>query len=110
MRKAYTYTNAAGKRIHVKATCIVDTGMPGRGAKTLPKPNRGTLKAFGYSGVKNMTVKARHEALRKAVDAYTAQSVIAKLTLVRNYNKNTDPGSSRIFDRDAKWVSKQYLD
>lgn len=109
VRKAYSYTRKDGKRIHVKAACIVDRGEKGRGPKVLPKPKRGTLGKYGYASVKKLSVAERRSALRQAVKAYGPNVVISKLTLVRNFNKNTDPRASAIFKRDAQWVHAEYF-
>lgn len=70
------------------------------------------LGKYGYTHVKRMTVEARHEALTKAVAAYSALSVFRKLNavyvLTRGATRKSNT-SSRIFLKDRDWVKATFF-
>ncbi len=98
------YTKKSG--IRVKASCIKDVGLPGKGKKLFTlKP--GKLAKYGYSNVTEMSVSDRHKCLNKAIKAYGASSVIKKLNSVYLLNRNTNKKLSKIFKSDRSWVSSR---
>lgn len=112
LRKSYvrkSYVRADGTRVsqaHVRAECIEDRGLPGKGPQLIPKLKKGLLEKYGYHDVMHMSEKARHAALRKAAKAYGKNNLISKLNAVVVLNRNTNPSLSRRFEKDRDWVSK----
>jgi len=93
----------------VKATCVTDTGLPGKGprnGKGIGPLKEGELTKYGYNI--HRSSHERHVALRKAIAAYGALSVFRKLNAVANLTLRTAPEAHAIFDEDRKWVQKHY--
>lgn len=107
-RKSYVRRSPSGRRSRVKSACIVDRGLPGKGPKTLPIPERGVLSQFGYSGVKDIPDYKRHSALKRAVDAYGYRKTIGHLVLIANFTRNSDPAAYAIFKNDQQYLSNLY--
>jgi len=93
----------------VKATCVVDTGLPGKGPKNgkgIGPLKQGELTKYGYNAHKSTA--DRYVALRKAIAAYGALRVFRKLNAVANLTLRTAPEAHAVFDADRKWVQKNY--
>ena len=115
LREGYIRTSKkTGKKSRVSPSCITDRGLPGKwseshkGEKGIGKLKKGALKACGYHDVKNMTVRKRHNSLKKCIGMYGTQSLWRKLNAVYVYNKNTNPEISEIFKSDRDWVKRNY--
>ena len=96
-----------GKTIHRKGYTYLreDVGRPGKGPKLIPI-EKGKLSKFGYSIKKS--ARARHRALKKAVEEYGALSVFRKLNAMVILRKRTQPKARRIFEEDRDWIKRQY--
>jgi len=90
----------------VKASCMKNRGLPGKGSKKIGPLKEGELTRYGYN-VHNTTEK-RKVSLMKAIAVYGALNVIHKLVAVANLTKRTSPEAHRIFVKDYKWVQKKY--
>ena len=105
LRKAYTRKDGT----RVKSTCVPDKGKPGKTApknKVLPVPVKGALGKYGYHDIKNMTAAARHAALTKGVQDAGYATIIRRVNLIANYNKNSDPKTHKMMKSDIKWIQK----
>jgi Family of unknown function (DUF5771) len=107
-RKAYTYVRRDGKRVHVPATLIKNRGATGRGKQLIGPLRKGLLGKYGYGDVKHMSLKARKEALAKAVRALGRLHVEKSLIAASTYTKRTSPMSSRRFKANERWVARTY--
>lgn len=107
-RKSYVRRSRSGRRSRVKSACVLDRGLPGKGPKTLPIPQRGVLSQFGYHGVKDIPDQKRHAALKRAVDAYGYRKTIGHLVLIANFTRNSDPAAYAIFKNDQQFLSNLY--
>ncbi len=96
LRKAYTTKN----KVHVKATCIIDRGNPGKGPKILPELKKGTLEGYHY----NNTELSRHRTLLKETRELGKSTVIKKLNAVAILTKNTNKKASNTFKKDLKYI------
>ncbi len=111
-RNSYTRKNGRHVRAaHVSSTCIQDQGSKGKWSTTHKSTGIGPLKAgrlskFGYTSSKPSSV--RHEALRKAVKAYSALSVYRMLNAVYVYTKRTSPAVSALYKADRDWVGAKH--
>ena len=111
-RKAYTRKNGRQVRsAHVASTCVKDLGSKGKWTNTHKSSGIGPLKAgrlskFGYTRSKPSSV--RHEALNKAVKAYSALSVYRMLNAVYVYTKRTSPAVSALYKADRDWVGAKH--
>jgi hypothetical protein len=111
-RKSYTRKN--GRRVRsaqVSSTCVKDLGSRGKWTNTHKSSGIGPLKAgrlskFGYSSSRPASV--RHEALGKAIKAYSALSVYRMLNAVYVYTKNTSPAVSALYKADRDWVGAKH--
>jgi len=65
---------------------------------------KGALTKHGYST--KSPAKTRHTALRKAVKASTAGTVIKRLNVLQVYNKNRSPKVAKIARSDMAFVRK----
>jgi len=118
-RRGYTVRRKTGThyrvypektRMAVKSACIQDRGLPGKGPKEgkgIGKLEKGKLSRYGYSY--HDPWYKRHEALKKAVAAYTAQNVFHKLDAVAKYTMRTAPEASRVFTEDRNWVRSKFI-
>lgn len=90
---------------HVAATCVKDTGKPGKGPKILPKLNDNLkISKYGYSIHKSEPV--RRAALREASRDNDTLEVLRKLNLIRNYQ--SDKKNKEIFSKDVEYMKKLY--
>jgi hypothetical protein len=115
-QRGYTVRKASGTTykvypkndtLFVPASCIKDTGLPGKG---VPRPigplRKGEMTKFGYSSKK--PVEERHAALREAVANLGALSTYRKLDAVAKLGVRVSPDSARIFAADRDWVAKTF--
>jgi hypothetical protein len=115
-QRGYTVRKASGTTykvypkndtLFVPASCIKDTGLPGKG---VPQPigplRKGEMTKFGYSSKK--PVEERHKALREAVANLGALSTYRKLDAVAKLGVRVSPDSARIFAADRDWVAKTF--
>lgn len=105
--KTYRIYPKAGS-VLVKASCIKDRGLPGKGPRsgrgiTLKK---GELSRYGYNAHKNED--ERHAALRKAMKVYGPLSVYHKLDAVAKLTLRTAPEAHKVFKADREWVQKNF--
>jgi hypothetical protein len=123
-RKFSTSTKEAGYNVHrgnktyraypkassvlVKAACIKDRGLPGKGPRsgrgiTMKK---GELSRYGYNA--HISEEARHAALRRAMKVYGPLSVYHKLDAVAKLTLRTAPEAHKIFKADREWVQTHF--
>lgn len=88
----------------VKAACIKDRGLKGKGPQEIGPLRKGELLKHGYSYRKPAEV--RHAALRKAEKEYGALGLFRKLNAVAKLSKRPAPQASRVFAEDRDWVRK----
>lgn len=109
IRRAYSRRSPSSTRkIYVPASRITDRGLPGRGPRILPAPERGVLSESGYHHIKTLPEPKRHRLLRRALREHGYRKVIGHLTLLANYNHRTDPAAYAILKGDQQWVSRAY--
>lgn len=104
--KAYTRYQRA-KSVRVSPTRVRNTGLPGKGPKTLPPMRVGALSVYGYSTSAPNSV--RHKALARAARANSALSVMRRLGLVSIYTRRTIPRASRMYLANRNWVRKSLM-
>lgn len=106
LRKAYVKkTGVHIPESYVKETCIIDRGKPGKGPKTLPRPdNLVHLRDYGYSYKKSDA--DRHRALRDAAKDTDTLLVLRRMNLLRNYQ--AIPEIKDVFSEDVDYMSKFY--
>lgn len=93
----------------VKATCIKDRGLPGKGprsGKGIGALRKGELSRYGYSA--HGSTEERHKALVEAIKVYGALGVYRKLDAITKYTQRTAPEAHRIFKEDRRWVQIHY--
>jgi hypothetical protein len=96
-----TYVSAS----YVPPTCIRDMGKPGKGPKTLPKPDEKIhLTKYGYSIYK--PDRYRRAALRAAARDHGTLMVLRRLNLIRNFQ--AIPENKKIFSRDVEYLKNIY--
>ena len=94
----------------VKPTCIKSRGKY-KGKYKGPKIgylNKGGLSKYGYSNVKNLTIKQRQKALKKAIKDLDALSIWRRINAISIYNRYTNPNISKIFDEDKNWIKNNF--
>ena len=89
----------------VKASCIKDRGLKGKGPQEIGPLRKGELLKHGYSYRK--TADERHSALRKAVKEFGALGVYRKLNAVAKLSSRTEPQIARVFKADRNWVKEE---
>jgi hypothetical protein len=115
LRVGYTATRRAkglfgklrGKRYTVKASCIKNTGKPGKGPKVIGPLKEGELTAMGYSAQSPAGV--RHAALDRAVSHYGKLSALHKVNAIAVLTKRTAPSRSRTYTTDVHYIQKKYF-
>lgn len=65
------------------------------------------LAAYGYAGVKNMTVGQRRDALTAAADSLGWRVIVQRLNVLYIYNKNRHPETAALFRQDRDFASRQ---
>jgi len=106
VRKGYKRSDG----VYVRPTCVKDTGKPGKTAekdKILPKPTSGGLSKYGYKDIRNLSAEQRHKALEKGVKKESYATIVRRLNLISNYNKNTTPSLHKIMRRDLNWMKRK---
>jgi len=86
----------------VKASCIKDRGLPGKGAISIGPLRRGDLSKYGYNAKK--AESERHSSLRKAIEEYGALGVFHKLDAIAKLSIRRAPEASNTFKKDREWV------
>lgn len=108
-RGRYTYRAypKAGS-VLVKAACIKDRGLPGKGPRSGRgiTVKKGELSRYGYNA--HLSEEARHAALRKAMKVYGPLSVYRKLNAVAQLTKRTAPDAHKVFKADRDWVQSHF--
>lgn len=97
------------KSIFVPASCVKDTGKPGKlpeGAPSIGPLRKGELKQYGYSY--KLPEIDRRVALKRAIGAYGPLGTYRKLNAVAKLTKLTSPLASARFADDRNWVRKTY--
>jgi hypothetical protein len=93
----------------VKASCIKDRGLPGKGPKSgkgIGSLRKGELSKYGYKAKESRD--KRHAALKKAVAAFGALGVFRKLDAITKYTVRTAPEAHTVFKADRDWVRGHY--
>jgi hypothetical protein len=98
----------SAKKSIVKAACIKNRGLPGKGPRsgkgiTLKK---GELSRYGYNAHKSE--EDRHAALREAMKVYGPLNVFRKLDGVAKLTLRTAPEAHKIFKQDRDWVFNNF--
>ncbi len=70
---------------------------------------KGSLLEFGYSPKK--ATSTRRRAIRDAINSrkHDALEVFRKLNGLANVTQHSQKSNSRVYKRDANWVSNNYL-
>lgn len=108
-RKAYTRKDGT----HVRSTCVLDRGLPGKTAakrKSLPTPTPGSLSKYGYFNLKSKLADVRRKALLRGVKDAGYATIVRRVNLIANYNKNSDPRLYKILRADIKWMQHNLKD
>ena len=113
-RKGYTVRRGdqvyraypSGEGMVVKAACVKDRGLSGKGPQSITPLRRGELLKYGY--VFRLPELQRKEALRKAIKAYGVLGVYRKLDAVAKLAKRSAPKASKVFKDDRDWVRKRF--
>ena len=90
----------------IKASCIEDKGLPGKGPDLFGQVKKGELTRYGYNA--HINSEERHKALQKAIAVYGSLSVYHKLDAITKLTKRTAPDAHKIFKIDLQWVKKHY--
>jgi hypothetical protein len=99
--------NPKNKSMRVNASCIKNTGKPGKGVpRSIGPLRKGELSKHGYSF--RLEKSERHAALRRAVDDYGALGVFRKLDAVAKLTKLTVPEASSVYKKDREWIQSEY--
>ncbi len=97
------------RSVLVKASCIKDRGLPGKGPRTgkgIGSLKKGELSRYGYSA--HNSTEERHKALTKAIQVYGPLGVFRKLDAITKYTQRTAPEAHRVFKADRAWVQKNF--
>ena len=89
----------------VKASCIKDRGLKGKGPQAIGPLRKGELLKHGY--VYRKSSDERHSALRKAVKEFGPLGVYRKLNAVAKLSSRTEPQISKVFKADRNWVKEE---
>lgn len=96
-RKKYT----TRKGVKVKSVCVKDTGKPGKGPKTLPKPKAGGLRGW----TKDLSAPARRKILKRVSAAKGCGKTLKDLNLLRNIT--ADKPTKKKASADYDWLYNQ---
>jgi hypothetical protein len=112
------FVGKGGKNVAMKvvtAKCIKSRGLPGKTTDRYKGPNKGIgplkkgeLSKHGYTSIKNLGVRKRHQALNSAVKEYGSPMILKKLGAVKTYQKNKSPEVSQVLYSNMKWLRKKY--
>jgi DNA-directed RNA polymerase subunit N (RpoN/RPB10) len=86
----------------VKASCIKNHGLPGKGPNSIGPLRRGDLSKYGYNAKKDEYM--RHSSLRRAIEEYGALGVFHKLDAIAKLSVRRSPEASNTFKKDRDWV------
>ena len=89
----------------MKASCIKDRGLKGKGPQAIGPLRKGELRKHGY--IYRKSANERHSALRRAVKEYGALGVYRKLNAVAKLSSRTEPNISKVFKADRNWVKEE---
>jgi hypothetical protein len=116
--KGYTVRKASGttykvhprnRSLYVPASCIKDTGKPGKGVpngQAIAPLRKGELTKYGYST--NLPENDRRKILLEAVKDLGALTIYRKLDAVAKLSLRISPENSRIFAKDRDWIRKTF--
>lgn len=116
--RGYTVRKASGKtykvhprekNLYVPASCIKDTGKPGKGVsmgKAITPLRKGELTRYGYST--QLPENERKRILLQAVKDLGGLAIYRKLDAVAKLSLRISPENSRIFAKDREWVKKSF--
>lgn len=107
LRKPYTAERKSGP-VRVAATCVEKRGSAEPSAVRIPLGDDIKLGEFGYHAITRKTAAERHEALAKAVAAFTPLKVERRLTALATLTKNTARTQSDLMMRDQNWIARTY--
>lgn len=99
-----------GKRKKVtyrRASCIRDTGKPGKGIPGQILVKEGRLGIYGYKNVKQKTQAERRRALNKAAKKEGELLIIRRLNALANLTNKSDPAFSRRVRADQEYMSRK---
>ncbi len=94
----------------VKAACIKNRGLPGKGprsGKGFAPLKEGELSRYGYKA--RLPEAERHASLKKAIDVYGALSVFRKLDAIAKLTLRTAPEAHKVFVADRKWIQNNFV-
>jgi len=91
---------------YVGPKCVKDTGLPGKGEKSIGPLRKGELSKHGYS--MTSPEDKRHSALRKAIQEYGALGVYRKLDAVSKLTERTIPEASKVYTEDKNWIKRKF--
>jgi len=103
-----TYTvHPSNKTMRVNASCVKNTGKPGKGVpKSIGPLRKGELSKHGYSF--RIDKSERHAALRRAVEEYGPLGVFRKLDAVAKLTLRTVPEAASVYKVDRNWIESEY--
>jgi hypothetical protein len=116
--KGYTVRKASGttykvhpknKNLYVPASCIKDTGKPGKGVpegEGIGPLRKGELTKYGYST--RLPENERRKILLEAIKDLGALNVFRKLDAVAKLSLRISPENSEIFTKDRDWVKNSF--
>ena len=102
--KTYRAYPSSGSTV-VKASCIKDRGLVGKGPQAIGPLRRGELLKHGYTYRK--ASDERHSALRKAAKEFGPLGLYRKLNAVAKLSSRTEPQIAKVFKADRNWVKKE---
>ena len=112
VRREGQYYKAQPKvsEVHVPSSCVRDpkvrrNNQSRRPGHTMSALRRGDLVKYGYSF--RLSDRKRYSALRKAVDAYGASTVVHKLDAVAKLSVKF-PDAADTFAKDRDWVRSHF--
>lgn len=69
-------------------------------------PDKGLLSRYGYTNVKRLSLKKRHESLRRSLRENKPLSIYRRLVALSTLTRNINPKLSKKFKKDSKFVKK----
>ncbi len=102
----------------IKLTQVRDQGSsatvkcakpPRSSSSSSSRTTRGTLKDFGYKNVKDLTLRERRKALRRAVARHGKVTVQQWLKRLETFNSVRNPTLANIFRLDHNAVQRNKL-
>ena len=94
------------RSIYVKASCVKDVGLAGKGKQVIGPLRKGELAKYGYSY--KLSESERRMALQKAVQEYGPLSTYRKLNAVAKLSSRTNPLAASSFSSDRNWIRNTY--